>query len=294
MASAPPSAASGEPNIRRALIGVVDRVPATRGIGVTFIDFGRLHRLRKADAGEATVVFERRPRPIKVPPLLARAPTARHLPTLARSPGKVRTAQTSPATEWINLGLNCGGAALAWIGVVGMGALAPVTGGVSGFGAVILYGGAAAATGQCVVSVARTVNLQRGRTDINQRWDNSKAYVRTMQAADGVSLIGAGGALRQVLKTNAVLRGAGYSVPRAGRGEAISRPMRRRLTTMLELQGAARVSGVEINRVVRQHLLDGAAGVLGLFASSYSGLVGDAWGGGWDLVVWITEETGQR
>lgn len=49
-----------------------------------------------------------------------------------------------------------------------------------------------------------------------------------------------------------------------------------------------------INKVVRQRLMDGVAGVIGLFASSYSGALGELGSGFWDVVVWITEETGQR
>ncbi len=130
----------------------------------------------------------------------------------------------------------------------------PVTGGLSGFGAALLYGGAAASTGQCVVSVARVVNVQRGREDVNRSWDANRWYVRTMLAADVVGLVGAGGALKEVKATNAVLREAGYSFSRARQGATISRPMRRALTTALDLQGSSRVSGVVINRVVRQKI----------------------------------------
>jgi len=279
----------------RALVGVVDSVPETRGIGAVLIEGGRLHRLRAPDAGEATVVFELRDRPrgipfLQAPPAAAsrRAPAP---PAAARSAAQVqRNAASSPATEWVNLGLNCGGAVLAWIGVAGMSSLAPVTGGVSGAGAVLMYGGAIGATGQCMVSVARTTNVARGRTDINQRWDARPTYYWTMLAADGVGLLGAGGALLELKSANAALRGAGWSLGQARRGETISRPMRRQLTTALELQGATRVAGSVINRVVRQKLLDGAAGALGMFASGYGGVLNEAWGQSRDLVVWITEE----
>lgn len=273
------------------MIGVVDGIPELRGSGVVLIDFGRLQRLRRAEHDVATVVFERRRRPAAVPFLVATAPAPR---ASRPAPLAQRNANTSPATEWMNLGLNCGGAVLAWIGVVGMSSLAPVTGGVSGLGAALLYGGAAAATGQCVVSVARTANVQRGRPDINQAWDASPAYQYTMLAADGIGLIGAGGALKELKLTHAVLRDAGFSFTRARRGETVSRPMRRRLTTMLDLQGGRRASATVINQVLKRRLLDGAGGVLGLFASGYSGILNEAGGGAWDLLVWITEETGQR
>lgn len=301
MASAPPMAGAGASRqtmpsnpvaLSRHLLQVVDRVSETRGMGVVLIDFGRMQRLRTPPPGTATVVFERRMKPIAAPSMLARSDAAAS--RRAQAPQRQRTVTASPASEWINLGLNCGGAALAWIGVAGLTSLAPATGGLSGFGAAMLYGGAAAATGQCVVSVARVANVQRGRADINQSWDENRWYVRTMLAADVVGLVGAGGALKELKATNAVLRQAGFSFARSTSGEAIGRPMRRALTTGLDLQGGRRVPGVVINRVVRQRLMDGVGGVIGLFASSYSGALGEAGAGFWDLVVWITEETGRQ
>ncbi|RMB53947.1 hypothetical protein C8J44_1559 [Sphingomonas sp. PP-CE-3A-406] len=286
------SSLSNRAVLSRHLLQVVDRVPETRGLGVVLIDFGRMQRLRAPSPGTATVVFERRMKPVVVPPMLAKPGTA--APRQAQAPQRQRTTETSPATEWINLGLNCGGAALAWIGVAGLTSLAPATGGLSGWGAAILYGGAAASTGQCVVSVARVANVQRGRTDVNQNWDANRWYVRTMLAADVVGLVGAGGALKELKATNAVLREGGFSFIRSTRGETISRPMRRALTTALELQGGRRVPGVVINHVVRQRLMDGVGGVIGLFASSYSGALGETGSGFWDVVVWITEEMEQR
>lgn len=278
------------------LIRVVDGVPETRGLGVVFMDFGRLHRLRRADAGEATVVFERRMKPFVIPPMLRKpekGQTPRYPSPSRQAAAKPRTSQSSPASEWINLGFNCGGAVLAWIGVVGMSSLAPVTGGLSLPGAALIYAGAAASTLQCSVSVVRTVNLHRGRADINNRWDKNSLYVSAMWAADGVSLIGAGGALKELRATKAVLASSGFTFKQAVGSQAISRPMRRKLTAGLALQGARRVPGAEINRVVKQRLLDGTAGVIGLFASGYSGLLNEGGGGFWDMVVWSTEETGK-
>lgn len=60
------------------------------------------------------------------------------------------------------------------------------------------------------------------------------------------------------------------------------------------MQGGRRVEGVLINRVVRQKLMDGVGGVIGMFADSYSGALNEIGSGFWGLVVWITEETGQR
>lgn len=52
-----------------------------------------------------------------------------------------------------------------------------------------------------------------------------------MLAADVVGLVGAGGALKELKATNAVLRRSGFSLARAHRGETISRPMHRTLTS---------------------------------------------------------------
>lgn len=272
---------------KRDLVRAVDGVPQTHGLGVVLIDFGRLSHLRRPSPGDASVVFERRVRPVRTPPLLAKS-------VVTPRRAQPRNARTSPATEWINLGFNCGGAVLALVGIAGLGALAPVTGGLSLPGAALLYAGAAASGGQCVVSVVRIANLHRGRADINDGWDAWPLYVNTMRVADGVSLIGAGGALKELRTTNAVLQEAGFSLKRGVRSEAISRPMRKRLTTMMELKGSNRVAGAEINRVVRQRLLDGVGGAVGLFASGFSGLLNDGGSGFWDIVVWITEETGKR
>lgn len=73
-----------------------------------------------------------------------------------------------------------------------------------------------------------------------------------------------------------------------------SSQVRRALTTALDLQGVRRVPGVVINCVVRQRLMDGVGGVIGLLANSYFGALNEAASGFWDLVVWITKETGRQ
>jgi hypothetical protein len=183
----------------------------------------------------------------------------------------------------MNLGFNCGGAVLAWVGVIGMTSLAPATGGLSGFGAAWLYAGALAASSQCVVSTYRTANVYRGHTDINDAMDGSALYQGYSAVADGVGLLGARGALVELKTAHSVIVESGVGW-RAATRIGMSRPIRRRLTIALELQGAKRVEGLTINRLVRQRLLDGFAGVLGLVSSSMSGLIKEA-------VVWITDET---
>lgn len=199
-------------------------------------------------------------------------------PHSARPP---RQAHTSPASEWIGLGLNCGGAVLAWIGVVGTAALMPVTGATSGAATILLWGGALASSGQCLASTYRVTNNYRGRADINDRLDNSPLYVNSMLGADVIGLLGAGGAIKEIRATSAALHVAGIEWRTAS--GALSRPLRRRLTTVFELQGSRRVSAVVINRFVRQKLLDAVGGVIGLVGSSTSGFTKE-------VAVWITEE----
>lgn len=187
--------------------------------------------------------------------------------------------------EWVSLGFNCGGAVLSWIGVAGSTALAPVTGGLSFGATALLYGGAVATSGQCLVSSYRVYNVEKGRDDRNAALDSSKIYTYTMGVADVVGIVGAGGALKEIKETNAVLAesGVGWDLATSGK---LSRPIRRRLTMALELQGAKRVSGAVIDRVLRQRLLDATAGVIGLVASGTTGLLKD-------VVVWLTSEADQ-
>ncbi|CAP41756.1 hypothetical protein [Bordetella petrii] len=172
---------------------------------------------------------------------------------------------------------------LAWIGVVGTGALAPVTGGASAIGTVVMWGGAIASTGQCAASVYRTANDYRDRQDINNSLNKSQVYQWTMRSADIIGLVGVGGSLKELKTTHAVLMEANvdWKVESAGR---FSRPMRRQLTTLLELQGGKRVAGAVIGQLLKKRLLDGAAGALGMVSSAASGMVHE-------IVVWITDET---
>jgi hypothetical protein len=268
----PPSAGSKPIGpIGSALVRLTDGVAETQGADVVLIDAGKAHRLRKT-GNPLTVVYEFRPKIA-----LARRSEA----GAAKAPPSPRTAAKSPAEEWMSLGFNCGGAALAWIGVVGMGALAPVTGGVGGIGAAVMYGGAIAASAQCAVSTYRTANVYTGRTAINQGLDNSDTYVWAMRGADVVGLIGAGGALKELKVAHSALKAEGFSMMQAARAD-LSRPVRRRLTEGLALQGGRRASGPIINRFVRQKLLDGAAGVIGLTASATDGATKD-------LVIWVVD-----
>ncbi len=253
------------------LVNVVDGMPETAGLGVVLIQHGSATRVRDQGTSGATVIFEVREQSNASTPLPAPAPVA-------------RTSGTSPAMEWVSLGFNCGGAVLAWVGVAGLGSLAPVTGGLTGIPAAIVYGGALATSGQCLVSTYRVANVERGRTDLNKDLDANSAYIFTMTVADGVGLLGGGGALIEIKRTNAILEEThvGWGM---GLGK-LSRPVRRRLTAALELQGGKRAPGVTINRLLRQRLLDATAGVIGMVGSGTTGLLHS-------VVVWITSEASE-
>lgn len=192
-----------------------------------------------------------------------------------------RHSTSVPTREWASLGLNCAGAAIAWIGVVGTGALAPVTAGASVFATAVLYAGAAAGTRQCLASVYRVGNAARGRSDINDRLDKSEVCKWTMLAADGVGLAGVKGAVGGVKATIAATRSTGV---RAGAlaTRSLSSVQRVEMATAPGLT-VTKVGSRVINRVVRQRLLDGAGAVLGVYSSFDGGIVRE-------LIVWVVED----
>jgi hypothetical protein len=108
--------------------------------------------------------------------------------------------------------------------------------------------------------------------------DKDRTYYWTMLGLDVVGLVGAGGALKEAGATSRALDEAGVGW-RRGLG-TLNRNERLRLTRSLELQGTRRVPAAQINRLLKQKLLDtlGAAG--GIFGSASSGAIKE-------LVVWI-------
>src|SRR5262249_20313494 len=128
-----------------------------------------------------------------------------------RGPLPKRDRHTSVAAEWTSLGLNCGGAVLAWLGVVGTALVAPETGGASLYATSVMYTGAVASTGQCGFSIYRVYNIKHGREDRNQSLDDNKYYIWGMRAADGVAFLGAGGAFAEYRATRRALEEAGVS-----------------------------------------------------------------------------------
>lgn len=274
MASAPP-ALHGTFDLAPRLLAVTDGVPETRGAGVVFIRNSYAQRLRPPDARGMTVVYEQRRRPSVLVASNAGAPAA------ARQKSR-REGGASPAVEWTNLGFNCAGAALAWVGVVGFAALAPVTGGATAFGSALLYGGAFAASGQCAVSLFRVGNHYGGRRDVNRALDNNVTYLNIMRGADFIGLIGAAGGLLALRSTYAALSSKSFTFSQAMR-PTLNQGARQRLTKALKIPGMRRAPAVMINRLVKHRLLEGAAGVVGLAGSSFGGNLNEAG----DLVIWI-------
>lgn len=307
------TARQGKPLDRPALIKVVDNVPATRGCGVALRHHGRMEILRPARASGVNIVFELREHyvdpnylrrvdtgrfpfrtagsrqagwsvmrpgasPVVAPPGAFRAPPATRS-TLSKLPN--RRSNTVPTKEWASLGLNCGGAAIAWIGVVGTGALAPVTAGTSVFATAVMYAGAVAGTGQCLASVYRVGNAARGRSDINERLDKSDLYYWTMLAADGAGLAGVKGAASGVKNLAGAMGRTGVSAGQLS-ARAMTGAQRAQMTAALGLQ-ATKVGSRIINRVVRQRLIEGAGAVLGIYSSADGGIVHE-------LVVWAVED----
>lgn len=254
--SVPPRAA--------ALVKAVDQVPETQGFGIVLIANGITRVVRPPRSGNERIVFEYRRGPMGSQ--LAPAP-------------HIRTTSTSPATEWLSLGFNCGGAVLSWIGVVGSSAAAPVTGGQSLWGTAALWGGALATSATCSVSVFRVSAMMSGHAAVNEALDSSGGFVWTMRGLDVVGLLGVGGAIKDVVETRDALEAAGMDWRRAASGP-ISRQQRKLITAELGLQGGKRVAARLISQVVKQRLLAALAA-----GASITGSL--ATGSSHDLIVWL-------
>lgn len=61
--------------------------------------------------------------------------------------------------------------------------------------------------------------------------------------------------------------------------------MRKQLTEQLELQGAKRVSAANINKVVKQRMLDALSGAIGMAGSAMTGVTHE-------VIVWISSPQG--
>lgn len=250
------------PPVARSVVRAIDSIRETQGLGIAFIDDGQLCRLRPQGASEATVVIQvRRGRDGGPPP---------------------KEASTSPQSEWLGAGLNCGGAALAWIGTISAIGAIPVTGGLSGGAAVMLYGGAALSTAQCGVSVFRLRNLYSGHTNINEKLDASRTYRFSMLAADMISLqagfkaaSGAAAVSKEFSRYGEHLLSATH--------KTFNSAARKGLTANLGLQGAKRLPSTQINAHARRQLIELIGAAIGLVSSSESGVIHE-------IGIWVAAE----
>ena len=242
----------------------IAKVPVLKGYGIVLIDQGSITLLRAPCATNRSVVFEF------------------HAAQGALSAPRKAPAQASTMwDELINLGFNCSGATLSWVGVVGFSAAAPATGGLSVAGATLAWGGAIASTGQCVAFGVRVYNEFMDDAAANQRMSNNPYYENAMRAADIVGLAGAGVALKEAKLAHKALNRAGSSWRQSG-VEQLARPMRRKLTSGLSLIGAKRVQSDLINLVVKKKLLEAVGGGIGFAGSIYAGVVNET-------SVWVIE-----
>lgn len=295
------------------LLAAVDAVPETRGSGVVLRRGPVMQRLRRQPSGGVTVVFEIHERDMRrayLETLRERRGPFRDNPTfstgaqvrpagwsvtgegitrvphtaLTRRPGASvgkRDGGTSVANEWKGLGFNCGGAALAWVGVVGAGAATPVTGGLTFGAALLLYTGAVASSAQCVVSIARVRNAHTGKQKTNEWLDDQGWYRWTMRGADVVGLAGAGAALKELKAADGAFRASG-----AGWSSTVQRT-----ATAAQRRAAAGALGLEVgttgsrvlSQLARGKLLDGAAATLGIYSSADGGVIRE-------VIVWVAKE----
>ncbi|MDG5495559.1 hypothetical protein [Niveispirillum sp. BGYR6] len=283
------------------LFQVLDSHPETEGIGVVVIADRTLFWLRPVGADGSYLVIEIRDNPLSfagLPPatlsrfqamprdagLKAQQALAEQESRPAPAPKKPsfdspRSATTSPAMEWLGLGLNCGGAVLAWVGVVTTGALTPITGGLSAFASLALWTGAVSSTMQCAVSTYRVGNLLRDRDDINASLDNNSNYIMAMYGLDGIGLITAGGAVVEAVRVNSKLTKVGSGLFK-GASQSFSRRQRLHLTTELGLKGVRRAPAEAINKIIKKQVMDTIGAAVGIVGSSSSGIVKD-------IIIWV-------
>lgn len=93
-------------------------------------------------------------------------------------------------SELVNASLGCAGAVIGWVGLVAGAFVAGPVGWVAF--SLVAFDGIAASAGSvsCMTSGIRYFNYRRGRGDINQRMDDSRAYRNMSRTLDGVALLG--------------------------------------------------------------------------------------------------------
>lgn len=240
-----------------ALIRAVDQIPETKGLGIVLVGNGVARTIRPTPIGGETVIFEYRPS--------ALAPRSDHAPMPVR-----RTGASDPWTEWSNFGLNCGGAVLSWIGVIGAAAAAaaPATGGATVAVSAVVWAGALASSTSCSVSAYRIHDMVYNHSNNNRRLDKSNLYIYAMAGLDFVSIYGDKGAFKEIVETRNILKRTGVSAQSVWDSK-LYRPQRKTLTQAFNLAGNKRVPAVLISRVVKVRLLNAIIEAAGLTASSY-------------------------
>jgi hypothetical protein len=148
----------------------------------------------------------------------------------------VKKNKPSLAVELVGLGLNCGGAVLSWMALLGEGAAAPVSGGTSLALTVVTYTAAVATTAQCANSLIRSADVKFHHAEWTEWLDSQQYYQLTSDALDGISLVGAAAAGALTVKMVLALRKASTrSFLQILKG--LSRAERKRLTQeMIRMQ----------------------------------------------------------
>ncbi|ONG59049.1 hypothetical protein BKE38_01020 [Pseudoroseomonas deserti] len=250
---------------RAQLVQAVDRHPELRGAAVVFCQAGGCEQLRAAAVygPKRIVVFELNPAPPS--PVPTAVPPAR---------------KSKLGWELFQMGLNCGGTALAAVGTIFFSAAAAPTGGVAGVAAVASGAATVAGAAQCAASGYRVYNEVTDQGATNDNLDASPAYQNTMLALDVVGLAGAGAATRGASRFAGTLAKAGASRGGVIAGQTLSRPMRKAITA--GLGGSGRYTSIALSARARQELL----AVIGAGLS----LTGSATGGASrELVVYVAE-----
>lgn len=255
-----------------AFLRTVNSVPETQGAGIVVIANGRARTIRVTPSDGMTVVIEARPSPL--------------IPHAA-PPMKPRSATSSPAEEWTELGFNCGGAILSWVGVAGTTALSPATGGASLLAAVPLWGGALASSGTCAVSVFRVGDMMYGNSTLNQELDRSNTYYLIMETTDLVGLVGAKGAFVELFKMKKALNAVNISSHELMTGGRFSWREQSILTQGFDLKSGKYATKPVIRAIAKKRLLDGMAGALAVTSSAIFGDIHD-------LVVWLVHPKHKR
>ena len=117
--------------------------------------------------------------------------------------------------------------------------------------------------------------IYTGRASVGDKADHMPGYTIASNVLDVAGLAGSGGALKEAAEADRVLGKAGFNTYDALKGGALSRPVRRRMTEALALQGARRVAAERITLIVRLKALDAFAQAYGIGVSAYSGAVHD-------------------